>query len=220
MASFNYQEFQNQSKPNNQKQQGNYVSYFDLKQDGEEAIVRFMYNSPEEFNIFTVHPIQVDGKWRKVDCLNTPHESDKCPLCMAGNKAQKRFFIKLLHYVKDENGNVKAIPKIWERSTAYVSQLKNLMDEYGPLSDNLFKIKRNGAKGSVDTTYVIMYSSPAAYKPDVYIKDTKPFENFTFNKGFILNKTADEMVNLLNPETKQSQPVQQPTTEPRRTYQF
>ena len=37
------------------------VGFFTLKNDGDEAIVRIMHDTPEEFDILAVHQTQVDG---------------------------------------------------------------------------------------------------------------------------------------------------------------
>ena len=44
------------------------VNFFSLN-DGEEAIVRFMDNSVSDFEILSLHNIELDGKYRKVSCL-------------------------------------------------------------------------------------------------------------------------------------------------------
>ena len=72
----------------NNTQYSNSVEFFTLANDGDEAIVRFMYDDVSQFNIMTVHSIQVGGKWRKVNCIREPQEStDICPLCASGNNS-------------------------------------------------------------------------------------------------------------------------------------
>ena len=241
MGLYSYQDYQKQTNnTNNQNKSNNYIGYFNLKGNGCEALVKFMYDSPAEFQVADIHPLQINGKWRKISCLNGPHTQDQCPLCMAGDKAQKKFFIKLIHYTKDENGNVVATPKIWERSTAYIQKLRNYFDEYGPLSENVFKIRRNGEDGSTETKYDIMYANPMVYKPEIYVK-TNAFDNYDLVKnGVITNKTASEMTAILDPSTAPApaqaaptqttpvepvastvaQPNQNNFNQPRRTYQF
>ena len=235
MAVFNYQDYQNdKNKTKQQTNNSNYgVSYFSLKKNGEEAIVRFMYDSPNEFNLYTIHTMQIDGKQRKVDCLHTPYGPiNDCPICETGNKAQRKIFIKLLQYVKQEDGSIKAMPKIWERSDRYADTLCNLIKEYGALSDQVFKIRRNGDMGDKNTSYDIMYANPAIYKPELYIKDTTAFENFDFIKNKIItSKTYDELQTLLNTNqtqetNNQNQYEHQPKDEynstlpPRRTFTY
>jgi hypothetical protein len=219
---FNYQEYQNQQKENHQKP-NNFnnsfnVSYFDLPNDGDEAIVRFVYSSTSEFDLANSHRLQIKGKWRKINCLNDSYSVDKCPLCSSGNKAEKKFFIKLIQYVRKEDGSIGIQPKIWERSCKYADTLNNLFNEYGNISDCIFKIKRTGAKGDMRTKYDIMYASPAVYKPELYLKDFSGFDNFKISDYIVLSKTAEEMEELLNPvpveETQQTVNNYQNTTQP------
>ena len=68
MARFNYSSY---LKKEEKKGTGDYkVSYFGLKDDGDEATVRFVYNSTEEFHLVTVHAVEVDGKQRRVSWTN------------------------------------------------------------------------------------------------------------------------------------------------------
>ena len=193
----------------------NYVSYFGLKDDGDEAIVRFV-SDPEEFEVYTVHPTTVDGKFRKVNCINDLNVGvHSCPLCEAGVQLQNRFYIKLIEYTRDEQGNIIPQAKIWERPTSYIQRLVNLYTEYGSLKDNVFKIKRNGSKGDMKTDYVMMFLNPSIYNEQLYVKDFSAFENYSPLGTAILDKTADEMKALLNghvgetftPQTEQ--PTQQ-----------
>ena len=173
-----------------------YVSYFGLKDDGDEAVVRFV-NDPEEFEVYTVHPITVDGKFRKVNCINDiANGVHSCPLCESNTPLQNRFYIKLIEYVRDEAGNITAQPKIWERPTSYIQRLVNLYTEYGSLKDVIFKVKRNGARGDMKTDYVFMFGNPSIYNEQLYPKDFSAFENYSPLGTAILNKTADEMRNL------------------------
>lgn len=219
MASFNFQDRQEQPKTENKAKGG--FSYFSINKNGGEAIVRFMYNSPEEFNLFTLHQLRIDGKLRKIDCLHIPYTETKCPLCEAGIKQDRKFFIKLLQYEKDENGVLKSFPKIWERSEFYANTLSNLFKEYGNISDLIFKIKRTGNPGDKATTYDIMYANPAIYKPEIYIKDENAFADFNF-KIIVNNKTEDELKALLSTEapttpihtTPNNSTTDTPTTQP------
>ena len=204
MASINYQQYQKEEVK--QKTDKKYVNYFDLKGDGEEALVRFVYTNPAEFNIFTMHKMQINGKWRNIDCLNTSLDDDNCPLCRE-NKSQRKFFVKLIQYSKDENGGITTQAKIWERSDRYADILNNLFLEYGDISNCVFKIKRSGAKGDIHTKYDIIYANPAIYKPELYAKDFSAFDSFKFSDFYVLSKDANEMEFILNPNlTTESNP--------------
>ena len=122
--------------------------FFNLKNDGDQAVVRFMYTDLSDFDIFTVHNVTINGKYRKVSCIRDPHDAtEACPLCASGNSISNRFYIKMLEYRVNGQGQVEIHPVVWDRSMSYASKLKSMLEEYGPLEDCLFKVKRNGAAG-------------------------------------------------------------------------
>lgn len=192
MARFNYSSY---LKKEEKKGTGDYkVSYFGLKDDGDEATVRFVYNSTEEFHLVTVHAVEVDGKQRRVSCLRTGTEPlSKCPLCEAGNRVYDKMYVKLVQYTTDSNGQVLVQGKVWERPAYFSKTIENLFKEYGTLSDVIFKIKRHGKKGDTKTTYDILFANPAIYKAEIYTKDFSAFDGFEINKFFYTEKTAEEM---------------------------
>ena len=194
MAHISYDQVQNNSFNPNQ------VNFFGLADDGDEAIVRFLVDDVNDFDIMSVHEEMVAGKRRKVDCLRTPRDPmDVCPLCNAGHKTSQKFFIHLLQYIKNsETGEIDIVPCVWERSTAYCTTLKNLIEEYGPLSDSIFKIRRNGAKGDMQTTYSIMYGNPNIYKEEFYPKNAEAFEDYSVLNTIVLSKNENEMQYFLN----------------------
>ena len=232
MSQVSYQAFQTNKEEREARQNSPRISFFGLKNDGDEAVVRFMHNSPEDFDIMYVHPVTINGKYRKVNCIREPKQPiTDCPLCAAKQSLQTKVYIHLLEYVKDEQGNITAVPKIWERTSGYITTLKNLCDEYSPLSDNLFKIKRNGAAGSLNTTYAIVYARPEIYRPDVYIKDETAFENIRALGTAVIDKDYNGLLEYVdsnsmstmesnavqapvNPQPAYSQPVQQQNPQP------
>ena len=176
MGKINWNDFQAKAAEMEARQQsqgnGPRVGFFTLKNDGDEAIVRIMHDSPEEFDILAVHPVQVDGRFRNVSCLRGPSDPmDMCPFCLENKKLATKIYIHMIQYVRDENNQIVAQPKVWERTTAYARQLAEYINEYGPLSDMIFKIKRNGAAGSMETTYTIMPANAKLYPEDLYVKD-------------------------------------------------
>ena len=176
MAKLNWNDFQEQVAAMEERQanagNGPRVGYFSLKNNGDEAIVRIMHDTPEDFDILAVHQTQVDGRYRSVSCLRGPNDPmDMCPFCADGKRVNLRLYIHMIQYVKDDQGNVVAQPKVWERSTNYAKTLVNYMNECGPLSDMIFKIKRNGAAGSMDTTYDILPGNAKLYPENVYVRD-------------------------------------------------
>lgn len=174
------------------------IGFFGLKDDGDEAIVRIMHDSTDSFDMLTVHPIEIDGRYRKVNCIRDAKDSlDKCPMCNSGMKTQSRLFIHLIQYSKDENGNMVAEPKTWERPASYAVTLKNLIDEYGPLSESIFKVRRNGARGDMKTTYSVLYGNPNIYKNELYPKVEGAFDNFSVVGTVVMDKTSEEMAEYL-----------------------
>lgn len=192
MARISFETFQETANNN----QGNYdVKLFSLKDDGDEAIVRIMHDSVADFDIITTHTVKIGDNYRKVSCIRDPREPlDNCPLCKSGSNIQQRFFIHMIQYEKDQTGNITATPVVWERAAKeYATKLTTLMQEYGPLSDNVFKIRRNGKKGDMGTTYEILYGNPNIYRPDIYPKDATPFEGYTALGKIVFDKTFEEI---------------------------
>lgn len=215
---------------------GSDVGFFTLKNDNDEAVVRFMCDSTDDFEILTVHDIQVGQRYRKVNCIRDPREPlDNCPLCKNGTRISNRFFIKMIQYVKqaDAQGNVTIVPKamMWERSTAYAKTLKSYLDNYGPLSDVICKIIRHGKAGDMQTTYEIVPNLSKAVFPDnIYVKDTNLFGDFNAFGTIVMDKSFEEMSHFLAtgdfPQKPQAnnnaqpapQAAPQPQVAPQQTY--
>ena len=199
MAFISREEFLKMQADREQRQetrqsQGPRVGYFSLRDDGDEAIVRFVYNDPSEFEVYTVHPVTIDGKFRKVNCINDLRLGvHSCPLCAAGVQLQQRFYISLIEYTRDENGNIVPQARIWERPASYMQILTNLFTEYGPLCDNVFKVKRSGARGDMQTSYSIMFGNPSIYNEQLYPKDFSAFENYSPLGTAIIDKNELEL---------------------------
>ena len=189
-----------QARADNPQTKGNGVGYFNLKDNGDEALVRFFYDENRDYDILTVHDTKdkETGKFRRVNCLRTSFKESpsSCPFCAKGEKAQNRFYIKLLEYSKDENGNTICTPKIWDRSTAYVAIIDSLCNEYGNIKDYLFKIKRVGAKGSKDTQYPITLANPQIYNTVNYPIKEDAFDGYSVLGSAVLDKSFDEMCEL------------------------
>lgn len=205
MAQFNYEDYANKksSKGKGGSKKDFKVSFFSLTGDGDEAVVRFPYTSPKEFETVTVHRVKVGktkaGKdlYKSVSCLKENYFDDdsKCPLCALGedNKAKSKFYCRVLVYEKDESGNVVPKAKIWERPLGFANLLSSYFTEYGDISNHVFKIKRKGEAGSKETSYEVIYANAAIYKPEVYVKDFKDFEGYTPEGSAYLTKTEEEM---------------------------
>lgn len=185
------------------------VSYFGLKDDGDEAIVRFAYSSPDELEIFTTHQVTIDGRFRRVNCLRGPKEPlDNCPLCASGQNYQNRVYLKLVEYVRNEDGTITPTAKVWERPVSYLQIISNLFSEYGDISDCVFKVKRSGERGSMQTTYNIMFGNPTIYNAQLYPKDFSAFEGYEILGGPLMNKTFTEMQELVSDAAEVEKPAQ------------
>lgn len=202
MAKLSYDALDDEVLNPQTSQNGGDVGFFTLRNDGDEAIVRFMCDSTDEFDILTVHDIKIGEKFRKVNCIRDPREPvDNCPLCASGTRINNRFFIRLVQYDKvNDNGTVKIVPKamIWERATSYAKTLKSYLDNYGPLSDVICKIIRHGKAGDMQTTYEIVPNlSKNVYPDEVYIKDTTLFGTYDVCGTIVMNKNAEELVHFV-----------------------
>lgn len=189
MAQINFNSIQ-------REENGNSVGFFSLKGDGDEAIVRFAHDTVESFELLTTHDITLNGKFRKVNCIRDPKEPiENCPICASGKKVSQRIFIHLVQYVQDQStGNIVALPKVWDRPVSYAYKLKSLMDEYGTLSESIFKIKRRGAAGSRETSYDILFCNPSMYNSNMYVKDFSAFETYKSLGTVVLDKNFDELL--------------------------
>lgn len=205
MAKFDLNTYESVAKESNSKTERK-VSYFSsLKDDGDTAIVRFAYHSPSEFDIVTIHKVQCDtekyGKiWKSVSCLRGPYDPiDNCPLCKAGVKLSRKIYVKMLEYVKDENGNIVPKAVVWERPAEgkndFVKKLMSIIGSgYGDLSKYVFIIRRNGAKGSLLTSYDINFANPEIYPSSIYVEDFKAFDDLVLSDHFYIERSYEDLV--------------------------
>lgn len=200
---------------------GNDVGFFTLKNDNDEAVVRFMCDSTDDFEILTVHDVQIGQRYRKVNCIRDPREPlDNCPLCKSGTRISNRFFIKLIQYnrVTDPATGVQSIvpqAMIWERSTAYAKTLKSYLDNYGPLSDIICKIIRHGKAGDMQTTYEIVPNlSKTVFPDEVYVKDPAIFGTFEAFGTIVMDRNYEEMAHFVATGEFPAKPAAQQTTAP------
>lgn len=161
--------------------------YFSLKDNGDIAVVRFMYDSIDDFNGYAVHEVEIDGKKRYVNCLreyNSP--IDDCPFCRERKYQTAKFFIPIYNVDEDK-------VQIWERGKKFASQMTSLMSRYSssnqPFCSQMFEIERQGKKGDTSTTYGIY---PTKEGPDGTTLDDLP-ELPNILGGVILDKSAEDM---------------------------
>lgn len=198
---------------NNTTNPGSDVGFFTLKNDGDEAIVRFMDDSTDDFEILAVHNVTVGNKYKKVNCIRTPQEPlSNCPLCESGASISLRFFIRMLQYVPQADGTYVPKAVIWERNTAYAKTLKSYMENYGSLSDMICKVIRHGKAGDTNTTYEIIPNlSKMTYRDDVFVKDTNLFGNFKAEGTFVMNKSHGEISEFLATGSFPQKPTEEVT---------
>lgn len=177
----------------------NQVSFFSLKNDRDEVIVRFIEDDVNDFEILTTHPVEINGKYRSVNCVRDPHEPvDKCPLCNAGKEVRQRIFIKLIRYDVDATGSIVATPCVWERSMAYAFKLKEYISNYGNLSDVICKVIRHGGKGDLKTSYEIIPNlNKNTFRDDLYPVDKTPFNGYSALGTIVLDKSAEDIATFV-----------------------
>lgn len=164
---------------------GGKTEFFSLRDDGDSALVRFMYNDIDDVQLDVVHEVEVNGKKRFVNCIRSYNDPmDACPLCKSGNMAKVKMFVPVYDC---ESGQVK----IWQRGKTFASQIAGLMDEYQPLVGTPIKVKRNGKKGDQGTTYQMFGRSSDGTK----LSDLPEAPNLY--GGMIMEKSFNELNNFV-----------------------
>ena len=209
MANFTYAQYQNvvAQAQNNSANTNIKIGFFKLKNDQDEALIRINVKSMEDLQFATVHQLGAAQKWMKVGCLNPVGSySDNCPLCSAvaaGNtsigKASKKVFVQMLVSYKDNvTGQFSAaVPVIWERPAGFATEIAGKLRDYGPLNERVFKVTRNGAAGSMQTTYAISYI-PVYDKPEAVPTDFSAFNNFNIAKHSFWEKSVEDINTFLS----------------------
>ena len=208
MANFSYSDYQNViAKAQSNEGSSTKIGFFKMKNDKDEALVRFNVSSLENLQFATVHQLGAAQKWMKVSCLNPVGSYyDSCPLCAAVSagakdigKASKKVYVQMMVAYKDNaTGQFSAaIPVIWERPAGFSREIANLLKDYGDLTGRVFKVTRNGVAGNMQTTYSISYI-PLYDKPESVTNDFSAFNNFNIAKHSFWEKTAGDINVFLN----------------------
>ena len=208
MANFSYSDYQNViAKAQSNEGSSTKIGFFKMKNDKDEALVRFNVSSLENLQFATVHQLGAAQKWMKVSCLNPVGSYyDSCPLCAAVSagakdigKASKKVYVQMMAAYKDNaTGQFSAaIPVIWERPAGFSREIANLLKDYGDLTGRVFKVTRNGVAGNMQTTYSISYI-PLYDKPESVTNDFSAFNNFNIAKHSFWEKTAGDINVFLN----------------------
>jgi hypothetical protein len=208
MANFSYSDYQNViAKAQSNEGSSTKIGFFKMKNDKDEALVRFNVSSLESLQFATVHQLGAAQKWMKVSCLNPVGSYyDSCPLCAAVSagakdigKASKKVYVQMMVAYKDNaTGQFSAaIPVIWERPAGFSREIANLLKDYGDLTGRVFKVTRNGVAGNMQTTYSISYI-PLYDKPESVTTDFSAFNNFNIAKHSFWEKTVGDINVFLN----------------------
>jgi hypothetical protein len=204
-----YDKYDNQTSGSNSE-------WLKLQNHGDVARVQFLYDSYGELETFATHRIKVtnsDGKEveRLVDCKRSYDDPiDACPFCRAGIPVKASTMVSMYDH---KDGKVK----IWERGKTFRKQLESFFNRYPKLSDMVFEIERNGAKGDKKTTYQLFPM------PDVEPLDVSEVERPDFLGTVIMDKTVEDMQFYVDngyfPETESdaNEPVQETAQPSRRT---
>jgi hypothetical protein len=129
---------------------GNGAGYFSLKDDGDSATVRFMYNQFDDIQGYAVHKVEVaPNRFRYVNCLREEYTQpiDDCPLCVARNFQQAKFYFNLFNCETEE-------VQLWERGKQILKKLVPVLQSIkGPICGTPIVITRHGVTGDQNTTY-------------------------------------------------------------------
>ena len=221
MAKFSYEEF---VKKEAERTTSNlvYASKY-LKDDGDTLIVRLPYKSLQELDYATVHSVVLsNGNRRTVSCLRGEHDGvDTCPLCKASlsnanYKPANKFYLKGIVYLTDETGKTVPSPFVFERPAKFSAQIIDLINEYGDLSNFIFKLKRTGKKGDTKTTYSFIPALNASiYNEQNYPKDFSELEKIDVCKRSYMEKSFEDITTFLRTgDFPQAQTEQQAYAQP------
>lgn len=161
--------------------------WLQLKNDRDSADIQFMYHNIDDLDIFVAHPVEINGSTKYVNCIRSSYDDpvDVCPLCAHGYKTHTQVVLSMVDV------NDKRI-KVWQRGPSFLKKLRPYFDNYGDLTDKVFKIERIGVKGDQQTSYELI-PLPGDRAIDIS-QYTKP----EFLGSVILDKNADEMEYFIN----------------------
>ncbi len=183
-----------------------------IRKDGDVAVVRFPYHSMDDIEWIPTHLVEWPGSKYGKRVLCTSEETHACPLCADGAKVDYRVFAKFITYTTNPAGEVVLNSTVWDRPGMFGdTDLKNLFEEYGDISQMLFKIKRCGT--GTGTRYNIQpVINNTVYPPDVYVANFEELN--TIEPKRILAKTMAQYEAIMNAETASQAPAQQPAPQP------
>lgn len=175
------------------------AGFFQLKNDGDTARVRFMYDNIDDIVGDSVHEVEMvdengnvlmgkNGRPRTkyVACLRDYDDpKDACPFCRDGKYVGVRLVVPV--YNLDE----KKV-QIWDRGKTMFKKMSRIASKHPSIVAQVFEVERAGAAGDQQTDYYI----EAIGQPDgTTLDDLPPLPEIhgTDYKSHILDKTAEEM---------------------------
>lgn len=142
--------------------------FFNLKANGDNAIVRLLHTNVSTIEKVTSHRAEVDGKKKRIRCIG-----DECPLCASGNNAEERIYVHLFDYTDNRE-------KVWERTDKILPQLEELFKSWNPLSSAVIKITR---VGDAFPKYTIDVQNPVNFAAtDAALNDQAVAKMFSLNR--------------------------------------
>lgn len=162
-------------------------AFFSLKDDGDVARVRIMYETIDDVEAYSLHRVKIGNSERYVNCLrdtpDAPHSD--CPLCANGSNPIVRLFLPL--YCEDEK-----VVKFWERGKTIIKRLQSLFSRYNPLCAQVLEIERNGKAGDNQTSYSFY---PSEDSEKVSMDDLPEVPEIL--GSYVLDKTKAELEEFL-----------------------
>lgn len=162
--------------------------FFSLKNLGDSARVRIMYDQFCDVEGYSVHSVVVDNKKRSIDCLRRKDDYESCcPFCSKKQFPLVKVYIPL--YLVDEDRVVT-----WEKGKTYIPRLKKLFEDYAtdkPLVSTVFEIKK-----ILDAEGKIAFDITPLYSDDTLIEDLSDEVKSVYG-GLVLQKSFEEMERLV-----------------------
>lgn len=142
--------------------------FFTLPDDGDRAVVTFLYDDLDgaDIDYYVVHEVEIDGKRRYVNCNAIGEDGEKvhpenCPLCENSYPRIEKLFMQLYNH---ETQKVET----WDRGRSYVAKIVTYINKYGSLVTQPFELVRSGRKGDSNTTYEFL---PEPGEPETTLDD-------------------------------------------------
>lgn len=211
MAQFTYQEYENTTSASS-GHGAPQIGFFKLGPN-EEALVRFNIHSVSDLQFAQIHKPYFGKKfdgvangYAGISCLNGVGDfsAAKCPFCAAAAtgdqtvaKAEKKVYVQMKVSYKDPSSGSWAQPvsAVWERPAGFARELATKIQNYGDLTQVMFKITRVG--GGKETKYSLDYAVPTIFKPEMISTDFSEFATFKLNAGVLYEKSYDEMARFV-----------------------